>query len=31
MLFDRVSQIANDPRGAERRFIDTIPYRQPGT
>ncbi|ODP38870.1 carboxylesterase/lipase family protein [Sphingomonas turrisvirgatae] len=31
MLFDRVSRIANDPRGAERRFIDTIPYRQPGT
>lgn len=31
MLFDIVSRVASDPRGAERRFIDTIPYRQPGT
>lgn len=31
MLFDQVSRVAHDPRGAERRFIDAIPYRQPGT
>jgi para-nitrobenzyl esterase len=31
MLFDAPATIASDPRGEERRFVGTIPYRQPGT
>jgi para-nitrobenzyl esterase len=31
LLFDNKSTVASDPRGADRRFAETIPYRQPGT
>lgn len=31
MLFDLPCKVAQDPRGEERRFVEAIPYRQPGT
>jgi len=34
MLFDNHEQktrVQNDPRGAERRLVETVPYTQPGT
>jgi para-nitrobenzyl esterase len=31
MLFDVVRRVVDDPRGEERRFVEAIPYRQPGT
>lgn len=31
MVFDVPSRLADDPRGAERRFFARIPYVQPGT
>jgi para-nitrobenzyl esterase len=31
MLFDRVSKVVSDPRGAERVFAEGAHYRQPGT
>jgi len=31
MIFDKISRIENDPRGAERRLFSTAPYIQPGT
>jgi len=34
MLFDNHEQkthVQNDPRGDERRFVETVPYTQPGT
>lgn len=31
MLFDTPSTVMDDPRGQERRFVETMPYRQPGT
>ena len=31
MLFDAVPRVVNDPRGAERRLFERIPYVQPGT
>jgi len=31
MLFDLPCKVAEDPRGEERRFVEAIPYRQPGT
>jgi para-nitrobenzyl esterase len=31
MVFDRESKVQADPRGAERRMVETVKYRQPGT
>jgi len=31
MVFDVPSRLEDDPRGAERRFFDRVPYVQPGT
>jgi len=31
MIFDRPPTLAADPRGAERRLFETVPYVQPGT
>ncbi|HVW21004.1 MAG TPA: carboxylesterase family protein [Opitutaceae bacterium] len=31
MVFDTVSKVVDDPRGAERRLFAPIPYVQPGT
>ncbi|MDZ4138831.1 MAG: carboxylesterase family protein, partial [Erythrobacter sp.] len=31
MVFDRQSQVVNDPRGWERRLFARVPYVQPGT
>lgn len=31
MTFDGVSKVENDPRGAERRLFEAVPYVQPGT
>lgn len=31
MIFDTPPLLALDPRGPERRFVEAIPYRQPGT
>ncbi len=31
MLFDRVSRLADDPRGAERRLFARVPFIQSGT
>jgi para-nitrobenzyl esterase len=31
MVFDRVSRMVDDPRGAERRLFAAAPYIQPGT
>ena len=31
MTFDGVSRVENDPRGAERRLSEMVPYVQPGT
>ena len=31
LLFDRVTRLADDPRGEERRLFAAVPYIQPGT
>jgi para-nitrobenzyl esterase len=31
MIFDMPSRVENDPRGAERRLFEPVPYVQPGT
>ncbi len=31
LIFDAPSRLADDPRGAERRFFARVPYVQPGT
>ncbi len=31
MIFDVPSRVENDPRGAERRLFEPVPYVQPGT
>jgi para-nitrobenzyl esterase len=31
MSFSSQSRLVNDPRGGERRFIEQVPYTQPGT
>jgi len=31
MIFDGVTRVADDPRGAERRLFAQVPYVQPGT
>jgi para-nitrobenzyl esterase len=31
MVFNRVSRMVDDPRGAERRLFAAVPYVQPGT
>jgi para-nitrobenzyl esterase len=31
MVFDRVTRLVDDPRGAERRLFAAVPYIQPGT
>ena len=31
MVFDAVPRVENDPRGAERRIFERVPYVQPGT
>jgi len=30
-VFDRMSKVVDDPRGAERRLFAKVPYVQPGT
>lgn len=31
MIFDAVARMENDPRGAERKIFERVPYVQPGT
>jgi para-nitrobenzyl esterase len=31
MVFDKVTRLVDDPRGAERRLFAAVPYIQPGT
>jgi para-nitrobenzyl esterase len=31
MMFDKVTKVASDPRGDERRMMVAAHYRQPGT
>jgi para-nitrobenzyl esterase len=31
MIFDAQSHVADDPRGAERRLFEAVPYIKPGT
>jgi para-nitrobenzyl esterase len=31
LVFDRATRLVDDPRGAERRLFDAVPYVQPGT
>ncbi|HEY1751554.1 MAG TPA: carboxylesterase/lipase family protein [Caulobacteraceae bacterium] len=31
LVFDRATRLADDPRGAERRLFEAVPYIQPGT
>jgi para-nitrobenzyl esterase len=31
LVFDRVTHLADDPRGGERRLFAAVPYTQPGT
>jgi para-nitrobenzyl esterase len=31
MVFDEVAKVTDDPRGAERRLFEKVPYTQPGT